>query len=96
MPATTVLLALLLGLGLLLSAVCFGAYAVDKRAAIAGRRRVPEATLLLLGLAGGWPGGLLAQQFLRHKTRKTGFRIRFWLTVLAHLGGWALLCWACF
>jgi uncharacterized membrane protein YsdA (DUF1294 family)/cold shock CspA family protein len=69
------------GLYLVASAVCFLAYAIDKSAAMAGRRRTPERTLLLLGLVGGWPGALLAQQLLRHKTRKTTFRAAFWATV---------------
>lgn len=69
------------GLYLVASAVCFLAYAIDKSAATAGRRRTPERTLLLLGLVGGWPGALLAQQLLRHKTRKTTFRAAFWATV---------------
>jgi len=67
------------------SAVCFIAYARDKSAARQGRRRTPERTLLLLGLAGGWPGGLAAQQLLRHKSSKTSFLLKFWLTVLVHL-----------
>jgi len=67
------------------SAACFIAYALDKSAARQGRRRTPERTLLLLGLAGGWPGGLAAQQLLRHKSSKTSFLLKFWLTVLVHL-----------
>ncbi|WP_307720873.1 DUF1294 domain-containing protein [Pseudoduganella lutea] len=38
------------------SLATFLAYFLDKRAARAGRRRTPERTLLLFGLAGGWPG----------------------------------------
>jgi len=66
---------------LAVSLACFAAYASDKAAARRGERRTPERTLLLLGLAGGWPGGLLAQQWLRHKTVKQPFRRMFWLTV---------------
>ena len=64
--------------------VTIAAYAVDKAAATTGGWRVPEASLLALGLVGGWPGGILAQQFLRHKTKKAFFRSAFWLTVLAN------------
>ena len=60
-------------------------YAWDKRKARQGGWRVPEKRLHLLSLLGGWPGALLAQRMLRHKTVKTRFRIVFWLTVLAHL-----------
>jgi uncharacterized membrane protein YsdA (DUF1294 family)/cold shock CspA family protein len=50
-----------------LSLAAFMAYAFDKSAAISGRCRTAENTLHLFALAGGWPGALLAQQWLRHK-----------------------------
>lgn len=68
-----------------LGIVCFAAYAFDKRAARSGRRRTPERTLLLLGLVGGWPGGFVAQRILRHKSSKTSFLVKFWLTVVANV-----------
>ncbi|WP_045233864.1 DUF1294 domain-containing protein [Deinococcus pimensis] len=68
-----------------LSAVTFAVYARDKRAAARGGWRTPEVTLHLLALCGGWPGALLAQRTLRHKTRKLIFRVVFVLTVLANL-----------
>jgi uncharacterized membrane protein YsdA (DUF1294 family) len=74
----------------LASVACFALYARDKAAARRGDRRTPERHLLLLGLAGGWPGGLLAQQWLRHKTVKLPFRHWFWLTVGLNLAGF---CW---
>ena len=75
----------------LASIVCFALYARDKTAARRGDRRTPERDLLLLGLAGGWPGGLLAQQWLRHKTVKMPFRTLFWLTVGINLAGFCAL-----
>jgi uncharacterized membrane protein YsdA (DUF1294 family) len=75
------------------SAACFAVYALDKAAARAGRRRTPERTLLLLGLCCGWPGALLAQQWLRHKTSKRPFQLAFWATVAANLAGLAALAW---
>jgi uncharacterized membrane protein YsdA (DUF1294 family) len=57
-------------------------YTLDKRAAIAGRRRIRERTLHGVALAGGWPGALAAQSLLRHKTAKPAFRRIFWLSVL--------------
>jgi uncharacterized membrane protein YsdA (DUF1294 family) len=73
------------------SLLCFIAYWQDKRAAERGAQRTPERTLLLLGLAGGWPGGLLAQQVFRHKTVKASFLAKYWLTVALNLGALLLL-----
>ncbi|WP_229223417.1 DUF1294 domain-containing protein [Duganella sp. sic0402] len=67
------------------SVACFIAYAVDKSAAVQRRQRISEFTLLLLGLFCGWPGGLLAQQMLRHKCSKTSFQLKFWLTVVLNV-----------
>jgi uncharacterized membrane protein YsdA (DUF1294 family)/cold shock CspA family protein len=73
-----------------LSIVCLIAYASDKSAAMAGRWRSSEKSLLLLGLVGGWPGGLLAQQLLRHKSSKASFRSAFWATVVANVTAFVL------
>ena len=75
------------GLYLATSLIAFVVYAVDKRAAATGRNRVPENSLHLLALAGGWPGAIVAQQSLRHKTAKRSFRRVFWLTVAANVIG---------
>lgn len=70
---------------LAISALTFMAYAMDKSAAQSGAWRTPEQTLHLLALAGGWPGALLAQQVLRHKSSKQAFRSVFWLTVVLNV-----------
>lgn len=72
-----------------MSAITFIAYAIDKRAAQAGHRRTPESTLHLMSLAGGWPGAMAAQHWLRHKSVKTSFLVVYWATVLLNVGGLA-------
>lgn len=71
--------------------ITFLAYAADKSAARNGSWRTPESTLHLLALAGGWPGALLAQQFLRHKSAKREFRQVFWLTVALNVAAFVVL-----
>lgn len=73
------------------SVVCFVVYAIDKSAAAADRWRVSEDTLLGLGLVGGWPGAIVAQQILRHKSNKATFRSQFWATVIANILGFLVL-----
>jgi len=85
-----------------LSLICFIFYAADKSAAQSGGWRIKESSLLTLGLVGGWPGAILAQQFLRHKSTKASFRSAFWGTVFFNvvafvalsspqIGAWKLL-----
>jgi len=68
------------------SALAFLAYAGDKSAARNNARRTPERSLHLLGLIGGWPGALVAQQVLRHKSKKEAFRTVFLATVIVNCG----------
>jgi len=79
--------AIVAGIYLLASIVCFLSYALDKAAAVRRGWRTSEQTLHLLGLTCGWPGGLLAQQLLRHKSSKPSFRAEFWFTVLLNVAG---------
>ena len=76
-----------------ISVIAYITYAIDKKAAIKNRRRVSEKSLHLLGVVGGWPGALVAQQRLRHKTQKTAFQVTFWLTVVVNLvgAGWLMV-----
>lgn len=56
------------------------------------RSRVPEITLHVLGLLCGWPGALIAQRALRHKSRKRSFQVVFLGTVILNCGAliWVL------
>lgn len=73
------------------SLLCFVVYWVDKSAAAADRWRVREDHLLMLGLVGGWPGAIIAQQVLRHKSNKASFRTKFWVTVVLNILGFIIL-----
>ncbi len=78
---------------LAMGALSFIAYALDKSAANQQLQRTQENTLHLFDLLCGWPGGLLAQQIFRHKTRKLSFQIVFWITVVVNCAAisWLLL-----
>jgi uncharacterized membrane protein YsdA (DUF1294 family) len=73
------------------SSATFAAYALDKMAAKNGNWRTSESTLHLFSLVGGWPGALIAQSRLRHKTRKQPFRAVFWATVLMNCAAFVWL-----
>ena len=68
-----------------LSVLTFITYWLDKRKAQAGHWRTPESTLQFMALLGGWPGALLAQRYLRHKSQKLAFLTVFWFSVLVNL-----------
>ncbi len=72
----------ILWLYLVVSVLTFIAYSLDKQAAKKNDQRIPEKTLHVLALIGGWPGALVAQKMLRHKTIKKEFQIIFWATVV--------------
>ncbi|MCV2369231.1 cold shock and DUF1294 domain-containing protein [Roseateles oligotrophus] len=74
-----------------MSLATFIVYAGDKRAAAKAQERVPERTLHGLALACGWPGALLAQQLLRHKSSKPAFLRVFWLSAGLNVFGFVLL-----
>lgn len=63
----------ILGLYSVVSLLTFFIYALDKSAAKKGAWRTQESTLHMLSLAGGWPGALVAQQKLRHKSKNSLF-----------------------
>lgn len=69
----------------LISLMTFTSYAWDKYKSKHNQWRTPESTLQLLALIGGWPGALLAQNWLRHKSRKRSFLWLFWCMVLLNI-----------
>jgi len=76
-----------------MSFVTFVAYALDKRAAASAGWRLSESSLLALGLACGWPGAILAQQLVRHKTVKMSFQVVFWITVVVNVIAFVVFTW---
>lgn len=78
---------------LVASGIAYMMYRIDKTAAEGGRRRIPESTLHMASLLGGWPGALVAQQQFRHKTIKQPFQGVFWVTVFTNLAmfGWLVV-----
>ena len=63
----------------------FVVYWRDKWAAQRGQWRTPENSLHLWSLLGGWPGARIAQQMLRHKSRKEAFQSTYWVTLVTHV-----------
>ncbi len=59
----------------LVNAVTFTVYYLDKRKAINKKWRIPEHDLILLAIFGGSVGALLAMKIFRHKTRHAKFYI---------------------
>jgi len=79
------------GIYMVASIITYVAYAIDKAAAKAGAWRISEGTLHMLALIGGWPGALVAQQLLRHKSVKAEFRATFWGTVVINVVAFIVL-----
>jgi uncharacterized membrane protein YsdA (DUF1294 family)/cold shock CspA family protein len=73
------------------SLLCVLIYWADKSAAAQGRWRVSESALLLLGLAGGWPGAIIAQRLFHHKTRKGSFQAAFAGSVVVNILAFVIL-----
>lgn len=70
---------------LLANALTLVIYGIDKTAARKTWRRVPESTLLVFGVVGGWPGAIVGQQLFRHKTQKQPFKTYFIISVLVSI-----------
>ena len=68
----------------LISAVTIVLYRLDKRRAQSGLWRIPELTLHMAELIGGWGAAFAAQRIFRHKISKRKYQMVFWLIVLLH------------
>jgi uncharacterized membrane protein YsdA (DUF1294 family)/cold shock CspA family protein len=73
-----------IGVAVSVSVITYLCYRSDKARARAKVWRVPETTLHLLEIHGGWPGGFIAQRQLRHKVSKLRYQVVFWLIVGAY------------
>jgi len=69
-----------------LNATALMLYGYDKRQAIVGGIRIPEAALHIVALLGGSPGALLGQELFRHKTQKRAFRLVLAATFVLQAG----------
>ncbi|KAN0012418.1 hypothetical protein ACTFIU_007719 [Dictyostelium citrinum] len=63
-----------------------GLFFYDKKQAIQHKWRVPEKTLHLTGLLGGWIGGMWAMQAFKHKRSKQSFKNVYFTAVAANVG----------
>ncbi len=52
------------------------------------KSRIPEKVLHLWELLFGFPGAILGQIALRHKSAKTSYQVVFWLIVIIHTAVW--------
>ncbi|NOI98724.1 DUF1294 domain-containing protein [Vibrio kanaloae] len=82
---------ILIPLYIVLSIFTYFMFAWDKQAALSGDWRTPEKTLHMLSLLGGWPGALLAQFQLRHKSRKQPFKFILWVAIILNVCGFLWL-----
>ena len=71
-----------------MSFITFWLYADDKSRAQQGRWRTQENTLHLCEFMGGWLGGFVAQQKLRHKSSKVFYQVVFWVIAIIHIVFW--------
>ncbi|MBR4035491.1 MAG: DUF1294 domain-containing protein [Oscillospiraceae bacterium] len=58
---------------LVMNIITFAAYGIDKIKAVKDRWRIPEKTLLFMGLCFGSIGGMAGMKVFHHKTQKWYF-----------------------
>ena len=77
---------------LVINAVAFIVYGIDKLKARKGRCRIPEATLLLLAIVGGSIGAWLGMKAWHHKTMHLKFKYGLPAIILLQLALAVYLC----
>lgn len=77
----------------IISVLTISLYSLDKHASLKQSQRVPEASLHIAALLGGWPGALIARPLLRHKTRKSRFIIFFWMSIVVNFFCLYVITW---
>lgn len=70
---------------LICSFLLFVIMGFDKQRAIKGQWRIKEATLLVIGVIGGFFGGLLGMKAFHHKTKKLYFWLIYLLSLILHI-----------
>ena len=81
---------ILLTVYIIANVISFAAFGIDKWKARKNRWRIPERTLLLLGLFGGI-GQLAGMKVFRHKTHKWYFNLTAYLFIIIQIGLFILL-----
>jgi uncharacterized membrane protein YsdA (DUF1294 family) len=70
---------------LFMNGLAFALMGIDKRRAKRHAWRIPELTLMLVGVFGGSVGGLLGMQVFRHKTKHPKFFIGYPVILVVHV-----------
>ena len=70
---------------LLINALAFLLMLMDKQNAKKHRRRIPEATLLMVAFLGGSVGAIAGMDICRHKTKKPKFSVGLPVCLALHV-----------
>lgn len=74
MPSISIGLLIVLIYLIIVNIVGFAMMGIDKKKAIRGAWRIPEASLFMVALIGGSIGSILGMQIFRHKTKHWYFK----------------------
>lgn len=70
---------------IIMNVMAYALYKKDKNAALDLAWRVPEQTLHLVAVLGGWPAAYFAQKKYRHKTQKKSFQTIYKCTIILNI-----------